>query len=279
MKIKPGIYEGMPFDKYKAIDAVNSSSLAALDRSLFHWWYLRQHPQPSTRSLEFGSAYHALILEPDEFAKTYERNPYGNWRTKEAREFRDLLEEQGRIAISDNPNSSSPWEGGDWHSLQQMQVNLNDHVWATELLNGRREVTIVWEDPDFGILCKGRIDCVNDDKNFLVDLKSTRDASPNEFRLSVFKWRYHAQGAFYLDGWEDLNGGLQANGFIFVASEKVPPFETACYSLAPDFVKQGREWYKERLARLQEPLDRDEFESYHQGVMQLKPVYSGRASL
>lgn len=277
MKRDPGIYEDMPFDEYKAIDAVNASSLAAVERSTFHWDYMRRNPPPATRALEFGSAFHAMILEPEEFKRNYDRNPYGNWRTKVAREYRDALKEQGKIAIADNPDASSPWEAGDWFALQQMKLNLDDHETAPGLLNGRRELTIVWEDPDFDILCKGRIDCRNDVWNFLVDLKTTQDASKREFMRSVIKWGYDAQAAFYMDGWEDVTGGKAAKSFVIVATEKVPPFETACYAISPEFISRGRGIYKQALSKLRKALQEDDFKSYDQGLVSLEPYFtSGR---
>ena len=55
-----------------------------------------------------------------------------------------------------------------------------------------------------------------------MDLKTTRDASPDGFGKSIANYRYHVQSAHYRDG-------FQAGRFVWVAVEIDPPYAVAVY--------------------------------------------------
>jgi hypothetical protein len=65
----------------------------------------------------------------------------------------------------------------------------------------------------------------------------------------VANYRYHAQEAFYTDGYRFANPGEFADelSFIFVAVEKEAPFGVAVYELDQEAVNIGRALYKRNL--------------------------------
>jgi hypothetical protein len=90
---------------------------------------------------------------------------------------------------------------------------------------GAVEVSIVWDDPDTGIRCKGRFDKLGD--GYAADLKTTLDITA--FPKSIATYGYHRQQAFYRYGWAVLNGGELLDMWL-VAVEKAEPF---CVNAAP----------------------------------------------
>lgn len=67
----------------------------------------------------------------------------------------------------------------------------------------------------------------------IIDIKTTKDASPDSFSKSCGQFRYDVQEALYTDMMSAAFGGDDWR-FIFVAVENDPPFSVGVYQLRPD---------------------------------------------
>ena len=122
-------------------------------------------------------------------------------------------------------------------TLESMFARLSSNPMACEHMmlddkSTQTEIVNIWENN--GLYCKGKADIVNYDKGVMVDLKTTSNASPREFERSVYKYGYHRQAAYYLDGF-----GLEK--FTIVAIEKKFPFNMGVYTLSDETIQKGRE--------------------------------------
>jgi hypothetical protein len=219
----PGIHLGVPDSIYRSWNLVCQSDLSYLcnGRTLAHARQAILMPEDPTPAKLLGQAIHFAILQPAEFEKNYA--PWaGDKRTKKGREA---------------------WK-----------IEMRDAVWRNpifaSILGGERyiEVSAVWQDPETGLLCKGRIDCLTTHGRWTVvaDLKSTKDASPQRFARDVFQYGWHRQGAFYLDGLDILDPRDRL--WLLLAIEKQPPYCGAVYELGYDDLEQGRQEYRKALA-------------------------------
>lgn len=86
---------------------------------------------------------------------------------------------------------------------------------------GHSEVSIF--DEFLGVKRRGRFDYMPTDGGFVVDLKTTVDASGAGFRRSVEGFGYHVQYGHYIDILERITG--EKRDMIFVAVEKEPPYD------------------------------------------------------
>ena len=143
-------------------------------------------------------------------------------------------------------------------------INMRDAVYAHPSANklltkvpGKAEVSAYWHDPETGELCRVRPDWWRED-GYIVDLKTTTDASPEGFAKSVANWNYHVQAPYYMEGM--TYAAMQAEieiapikGFVFLAVEK-----DACvvngeskgvgvYILDEDAIQQGRNEFRKNL--------------------------------
>lgn len=143
-------------------------------------------------------------------------------------------------------------------------INMRDAVYAHPSANklltkvpGKAEVSAYWHDPETGELCRVRPDWWRED-GYIVDLKTTTDASPEGFAKSVANFRYHVQAPYYMEGM--MYAAMQAEidiapikGFVFLAVEK-----DACvvngeskgvgvYILDDDAIEQGRHEFRKNL--------------------------------
>jgi hypothetical protein len=232
--VEPGIYARGTVD-YDAIDAVNYSSLKALARSPKHYRYYLENGSRETRDMFKGTAAHIAILEPERFALEYGVFTGKRRSGKEWEAFKAANAGKATIKADDL-----------LEAMAMRDAVRADALGSAYLSNGRHEVTIVWIDGETGLKMKGRVDWLRND-NVLVDVKTTRDATPFFFARDVARLQYHVQSALYLDGIETLTG--QSARFVAVAIEKAPPYDVVTFDMPEPVLGVGRDEYR-RLLKL-----------------------------
>lgn len=239
--MKPGVKRNLSNAEYHSSDGVSKSGLDLIAQSPLHYWakYLDPNRQPDdpTPALLLGTAIHTAVLEPERFANDYLVAPNVDRRTNDGKarwaEFMETA--QGKTVIS----------SADFDKCRQIADQVRSHPTAMTLFNdGAPEVSAYWIDQETGVLCKCRPDWLS--KKLVVDLKSSRDASPDAFQRSAYSYRYHVQAAWYLDGIAAATGKPR-DAFIFAAFEKDPPFACAFYYADEGMIEAGRREYRRLL--------------------------------
>lgn len=233
----PGIYYDLPFDVYLQIPAVSKSQLSLLSYAPYMVQYYREHPEErkDTAAMRFGSLVDELLFgRPDE---TFYVMPDGIRRDRRTKKYQAQLElAQGRTIVS-----ASEWEAAADCVAQIVEV-------AGDILErSQYQVSIVWRDPDTGLLCKGRPDILDLEAMTIWDLKLTSDPRPGPFSRIALRLRYHWQAAMYLDGWETLTGDSLEWGWI--ACRMDPPHLVQEYLADSKVIALGRRQYKQALAQ------------------------------
>ncbi len=260
----PGIHEGVPAEVYhrKELGVVNCGALKELAKTPKHYRaWLSATEQHETSALLFGRALHALVLEPDLFAREWAQQPdFGDLRTKLGKERRDdwLSMHRGVTAVS----------ADDWQRLQAMRDAVMAHPIAGKLFTGGvAESTAIWTDPEHGLLCKARMDYYVASRGLVIDLKSTEDASESGFARSVATYRYHVQHAHYASAFQSLGHELRA--FLFVAVEKTAPFAVNVHCIDADAEARGMELRDRDMATLSRCLQADVWPGYEPTIHRL----------
>lgn len=156
----------------------------------------------------------------------------------------------------------------EWDQLHAMRDAVMAHPKAAALLSkpGKAEQSVYWHDAVTGVLCRCRPDYLTDD-DYLIDLKSTEDASPEEFAKSVANYRYHVQHPFYWDGLTAV--GRKPRAFVFIACEKKAPYAVGVYVLDAAAVELGRMQYSRDLAVYAECLASGQYPAYSERIEHL----------
>ena len=180
-----------------------------------------------SEALLVGSAFHAMMLEPDEYKKLYAFEPAMDKRTKAGKEY---------IATWKEENKDIPYHlpGKHEEMLINMQESLSNHPGYKELIgDGERETIKLFELQ--GTKCKAKVDYYDTKDNYIVDIKTCNSVNVDDIIESIKKYMYGIQAAFYLDG-------LKAHKFYFVFIEKKAPYDVVIV----DFVsglEEGRKAY------------------------------------
>jgi hypothetical protein len=275
----PGLYPGIPASEYHRWPLASNSRLSRLRRSPAHLKAYTDEPPADTTALALGRAAHAAILEPFDFDADYtvagqcEAVKKGDGlRCANGGVICDasqgwLCGVHGKGAVPVPGRHVLP--AGEFAACERMRDAVRDHAAASKLLAGAGEVelSVVWE--SFGVMCKVRLDRLSPDiaGGAVVDVKTTRDASPREFERSIFAHGYHRQGALYLDALHAH--GIPAEHFVIIAVEKEPPFAVAVYRLTEGAIDAGREQVRPLLERYGECLERNEWPAYPDTVQDI----------
>jgi hypothetical protein len=201
-----------------------------------------------------GQAVHCAVLEPERFLTDYTAAPKVDKRTKagKARWVEFELQSKGKAILSPD----------DHDVCMGISRAISKHKAISSIVEaqGNTEVSIVWESP-IGAICKSRLDKQLEDK-IVVDLKTSRDASPEGFMKAIAQYSYHRQAAFYLDA-------AQANTFLFVVIEKTPPFGAAVYRPDDEMIECGRREYGLLLETYKNCVDSNTWPGYPEQVIDI----------
>lgn len=258
MGFEPGVYD-MPEDIYHA-DPVPGGSLSAsgakkILSSPARFWFDRLHPPKPTAAMELGTAAHKLTLGVG--AQIVMVNAE-DWRSAEARAERDQARAEGKV----------PLLRADYGRAATMAAAVRSHPLAAALFTqGAAERSLFWQDREFGIWCRARLDWLPDSplpygyRMIIADLKTCVSASRDAIAKQVANFSYHIQAAFYVDAVRAL--GLDDDpAFLLVFVESAPPHLINIAQLDDDAMNVGRDLGREAMERYRDCSQTGEWPGY-----------------
>lgn len=146
-----------------------------------------------------------------------------------------------------------------------MRDAVLSHPVARKLLaSGEAEQSFFWTDPDTGVECKARLDFITS-HGIVADLKTSSDASQDEFCKSISRYGYYRQDAFYNRAYRQAFG-KSAKGFVFIVVEKEPPYAIAIYTLDAESRATGDGEIDSLLRLYKRCLESDSWPSYSEKI-------------
>lgn len=232
------IYKGVPDHVYHASEGVSKSTLDAIRENPARWKLNKKYPKPDTDAMHVGKAYHCKVLEPHRFDDQFIKSEYDEFRSKEAKDWREEQKSKGVSVL--RTNGELPWKASEWDEVHLMAEEVMRHPLAQIFLNPDDlwvELSAYWRDDSdneylahdaTGLLCKCRPDAYNTTHEVMIDLKTTTDATLWGFTRSIGDYRYHVASAWYQWGWAKKLG-IPCKAFMFIAQEKEPPYPVEIY--------------------------------------------------
>lgn len=231
--MEPGIYPDLSNEAYHSDAAISRSGIMSFLDSPYKYWadYLNPNKEAKepTPAMEFGTDFHTLILEPDNFPQKYQ-----NLSTKKLK--------------------------NDYEVLHNMMWSLHNHSRAWDLIeNNQYEQSYFWRDAHTGIMCKARPDILSD--NYVIDLKTIANASPLSFQRAMADGGYHIQAAMIRDAIRIIKG-RDIKSFINICVEKTYPYQIGIYFIEDEALEIGRQEYKQALLDMKSCFEQKEWPSY-----------------
>ncbi len=212
-----GVIPGLPFKRYAEAPGVSKSQLDILHESpeIYRDFLDGKLPRETTEAMEMGRIVHAVALEG--------RRPYVV-RPEEVKNADGKMEKwQSLKTICKNwikqqtQTVLSPVEANQVEAIAR--AVRNDPRAKKLLAKGEAELSMFADYDPSGFRLKGRPDWANED--YFVDLKTTTDASTEEFSKEINRRRYHVQASLYLRIAKLL--GMPQTKWFFIAVQKSNP--------------------------------------------------------
>lgn len=260
--METGIHYDVPELEYHALPGLSSTGVKAMLDSPARYQHSRTH-RVEKRAFDLGHAAHAVVLGvgldvaviPDELL-----GAGGSLATKAAKEFVAEARAEGKVPIKAAENAA----------ILQLADAVLMHPDAGPLLtNGAPEVSILWDDVDTGVRCRGRLDYWHESAGVVVDLKTTRSANPTEFTRTAANFGYDVQAAHYLDGLTQAGG--TATRFLHVLVETEAPHLVSVVELDVDYLAIGRARARAAIDLYARCVERDEWPGYPAGITRIAP--------
>jgi exodeoxyribonuclease VIII len=184
-----------------------------------------------------GSALHAAILEPARFYEMVRVAPDVDRRTKAGKE-------EHAAFVASLPEGAIVLTADDYDAVRDAQLAVNASMLPNLMGAGESEVSVYWGEQcgDKVVGCKARLDWLGHlagqpDQGLIIDIKTTRDASPSAFARSAAAYGYVHQAAWYMRAAARLNAtgqGPKIADYFVVAVEMEAPYAVGLYRLSSD---------------------------------------------
>lgn len=212
----------------------------------------KRPPAPDSDALAFGRLVHVVILEPRRLDEYAVLDP-------------ELIGLKVNGERSENPTATKAWKDAVFKAkcdgltivspqtlakAQAMAAAVQKHPEASRLLAlaTEHEVSAYAEHPS-GARVRARFDLLGPD--FIGDIKTCRDADPENFGRVVNALMYHVSAANYID--IARANGLAVDRYDLICVEKAPTpggdYRVSVLELHSDAVERGRELMAEACAR------------------------------
>lgn len=216
--------------KYHEFDGLSKSMMDKLAQSPAHLKASLEEPEKETEALILGQLFHTLVLEPKKFEKEFAISPDVDRRTSLGKQMYQAFceENEGKTIITKTQ----------LEQVAKWVAAVKAHPIASKLLSGagKNEVSIFWNDPETGELCKARPDRIKD--GYIIDLKSTISSQQDDFCRKAYELNYHIQSAWFCEGYEQ-EFKEKPKGFIFIAVEKTSPYNVVVYYADDYMIEAG----------------------------------------
>ena len=180
-------------DLYHAdLSRVSASMLKALAECprVFQAKYIAGVVDEPSAAMQFGTALHCRILEPERFSIEYVVKPDGiDFRTKDGKQWRD--DNKHKFILDDKQARTIEY---------CRQIAMQDEI-ARKLIDADGEVEHVlhWTDELSGVDCKAKADKLFR-AGVIVDIKTTQKCTETAFKYACRDYYYGIQAAHYMDG-------------------------------------------------------------------------------
>lgn len=234
---EPGVYD-IDAETYHA-DPVPGGSLSSTGArkllppscpALFK--YEQDHPTPSTKPMELGTAAHKLVLG---VGPELVRIDAEKWNTNAI-----------KAEVADVRTSGGiPLKPAEYEQVHAMAKALRAHPLARRLLArgyGQPERAVFWTDAETGVMRRALLDwmpVMGRGRPVVADYKTARSANPRAIGRAVQDHGYHCQDPWYRDALYAI-GYPPETAFVFIFQEKTPPYLVTVAELDTDALRTGR---------------------------------------
>lgn len=275
------LIHGMPYEQYafeiKRHNALRSGYLKHLKKSPAHLKASIDNPQEETEALAFGKKVHKIFEDPEKFRDYCVYEPVFTGKTKDGKEstrsgearekkeawYANIKPEQIVLTVDEIP------------VIDGIMKSVKNHKLVRNLLKeGLSEQSLFVKDSDTGLILSCRADFIST-RGHVIDIKTTRDASPGFFLNQIFSDRsnspyYILNAAHYAHCMREAKVG-SGESFTFVAIEKKEPYGIMVYPMDIGCLAPGEQWRSVLTKRYAECVEKNIWPCYEERAFPATP--------
>lgn len=261
----PGLHDGVDELVYHALPGLSSTGVKRMLEApaVYHWH--TQHPQPFKKAFEVGHAVHGKVLGVGLDAVVVPAEMLaanGAASTKEAKAFIKDARDAGKVVLKQE----------EWDRVDAMAEAVLAHPDASYLVaNGMPEASLIWDDPDTSVRCRGRLDYWHEGPYVAVDLKTVQSADPGRFARHAADLGYDVQAGHYQDGTATALGERLIPRFLHVLVAKEPPHLVSVVELDPTFLDIGQSRARQAIQLYAKCAAEDNWPGIAPGIHRIAP--------
>lgn len=204
-------------------------------------------PKPASKFIDLGQLAHMFVLGGN--AEDFVVSPYADFRTKEARSWRDETEDAGKTIVTKDQ----------YDAISKIVDNIEAHPRSKELLKGdgvKHEVEMYATLA--GVKCRGKADAIleRDGKLIITDIKTTAQFDGWKYKAMVR--HYDLQAAIYsLIGGKSAGVNVDNVEFYFCVVETVAPYRVQYHYCLQEFIEHGNDKLAKCLEEIKKFGDRE----------------------
>ena len=250
---KEGVYE-ISNEQYHSSNGISRSMLMEFKRSPYHYWYKYISGlcpiEEATPAMNLGNAVHTLSLEEHKFDNEFFICTQATKPRRGTPPYEKMLSEaNGKIILTRD----------DYLQAALMAKSIKTDEYASQLLEGCLiERSIYFTHKPTGLLVKARPDAWCG--SLVCDLKTTADAREHKFQGSAMAYGYFTQAAIIKEALLSIE--IQMEDFVFICSEKEPPYAVASYTITQNALDYGSKQFNSLMIGLKQCMDSDKWPSY-----------------
>lgn len=193
-------------------------------------------PQPSGKSIDTGEIVHMITLGGEDRYVFREEAGFDSYRTKASREWRDEIEAQGKVIITQDM----------WENIKPICDNISNHPLFTTYLKGKdikHEVELYTTIN--GVKLRSKADAIKimDGGKALqvIDLKTTSKYDRWKYDLYyAMRMHYDLQASLYLRATcASMNIPNSMANYYFCVAETAAPYRVKFYHASNAFMESG----------------------------------------
>ena len=231
-------------EEYHSHKSISASGLKTIyKKSVYH--HLNSMFK-MTDAMNFGSAVHSALLEDSNDIAVL---PEFNARTKEGKKIKqDFFDNnKGKIIIKQEEQEA----------IEKIKKNFNGHSLAKSLVQRLTETEVSYYGTIDKVPVRVRPDGIKDN-DYIIDIKTTMDASPRYFKSQVYNFAYHLQACFYSEAL-----GYDPAKFRFITIENKYPFTVEVFAMSDDMIEYGRDAWRIAFNSWKEYLETNNVGSFY----------------
>lgn len=194
----------------------------------------------STRSKDFGTLIHTMVLEPATFSQNYAVFP-GKKDARDADYKAFVAANIGRTVIDDLSLRTA-------RALSEriLARAVRGRPFGDYLKEGIPEATIYYDDPATGTRCRVRTDLLHPE--IIFDLKTTAYADRTAWSRHAVSLHYDMQAYMYSLAVSLLYGLNAPRPFVFIAGENESPYTVNAFTAGSTWIENGGRKYRDALS-------------------------------